>query len=344
MQAILSTQHGPQNVYLRAIDDPPAELKSDEVVIKVSSVGVCGSDIHVYHGTESFAMDYPVVLGHEMCGIVERVASQVTDFFVGDRVVSETAFRVCGACLNCREGRYNLCSQRRGFGAAVNGGMAERVLTRAAILHHVPDGVSDVSAALTEPTCVAYQAVVVNAGIQPGDVVAIIGPGPIGLMALQVTKLVCPSYIAMVGTPRDGSRLALAREWGADAVFDNVDTARDGLRSVGWADGVDVVIDAAGVAATVQLALDIVRPGGCITKIGWDSHPLNLSLDPLVAKAVRLQGSFSHTWSTWERVLRLLGRHSLRPELMAETFPLANWEQAFQRMGSQVIAKAVLTL
>lgn len=341
MDAIIATAHGPGNVKRAVIADPPAPGPG-EAVIAIGAVGVCGSDIHVYHGTESYPMRYPVALGHEMMGTIEALGAEVTGFKVGDRVVSETAFRVCGACVNCREGRYNLCPDRIGFGALVNGGMAERVLTRAAILHHVPESVSDVAAALTEPTCVAYQAVVVNTHIQPGDSVAVIGPGPIGLMAIQVLRLLSPCFIAAIGTSADQERLQLARKFGADEVFTDPAYAREELRRAGWGDGVDVVIDAVGLAETVRLALEMVRSGGQITKIGWDPKALNVSLDPLIAKAVRLQGSFSHVWSTWERVLCLMARGRLRPEAMAEVFSFDSWETGFSRMADKRVAKAVL--
>ncbi len=343
MRAILSLAHGPHQVKLGELRTP-SNPGPGEAILKVKAVGVCGSDIHVYHGTESYPMRYPVALGHEMTGEVTAIGPGVTDFAPGDRVVSETAYSVCGTCLMCRQGQYNLCPRRLGFGALVHGGMAEYVLTRAAICHHLPPKVDDVTAALTEPTCVAFHALTVNTRIIPGDTVVVIGPGPVGLMAVQVARLFNPRQLAVIGTPADQARLELARQFGADATYTKATDAERKLAAAGFGSGADVIIDAAGVTATLAPALQMVRPGGQITKIGWGPQVPEFSLDPLVAKAVRLHGSFSHTWETWERVLALMARGDLSPQRMAATYPFDNWEAGFQEMASYRIAKAVLTL
>lgn len=341
MNAILASAHGAHQVRFGKLPDPEQPGRG-QVLLKIRAVGVCGSDIHVYHGSESFPMRYPVALGHEMMGTIEAVGPDVSNLVVGDRVVSETAYSVCGTCLLCRQGNYNLCPQRLGFGALVNGGMAEYLLTRAAIVHRVPDAVDDISAAMTEPTCVAFHGLTVNTHITPGDSVVIIGPGPIGLLAQQVARLYTPRYLAVVGTAVDDSRLRLAKSWGADAVYADMPEALDQLKT-GFG-GMDVVIDAAGVSSTLQAGLELVRAGGQITKIGWGPQPLDFNLDLLVAKAVRLNGSFSHHWETWERVLALTALSKLTPSAIAKTYPWEDWQTAFEDMAHHRIGKAVMVL
>ncbi len=343
MKAIVATSHGAHQVGWGDVPTP-SDPGPGQVIMNVQAVGVCGSDLHVYHGTESFPMRYPVALGHEMTGSIVAVGPGVQGWSIGDRVVSETAYQVCGTCLLCRQGHYNLCPDRLGFGALVDGGMAEYVLTRAAILHRVPEGVDEVSAAMTEPTSVAFHGLTVNTEITPGDSVVVIGPGPVGLMAVQVASLYSPRQLAVIGTAMDAPRLALARKLGADAVYEDSDSALAALKTAGFGIGADVVIDAAGVSSTLQLALALVRPGGQITKIGWGPQALEFSLDPLVAKAVRLRGSFSHHWETWERVLALMALAKLTPAVIAEAYPWQSWQTAFEDMGSHRIGKAVLVL
>jgi L-iditol 2-dehydrogenase len=315
-------------------------LAAGEVVVRTRAVGVCGSDIHAWHGTQSYPMKYPVTLGHEAVGIVERVAPGVETVAPGARVVSETARSVCGRCAACREGRYNLCPDRLGFGALCDGAMADAFITRADILHAVPDAVSDEVAAVTEPYCVAYNAVVERAHVRPGDVVAVIGPGPVGVFAAEISLLAGASEVLVAGVPGDEPRLELAGAMGCRT------SVSDGTwwQDAGLPGSSDVVIDSSGVSATLQAALTLARPGGQVVKVGWGPQPYGYPLDMLVAKAVELHGSFSHTWPTWERVLRLLGKGRLRPGGALRVYDFANWEAAFSDMADRAVLKAVLTL
>jgi alcohol dehydrogenase/L-iditol 2-dehydrogenase len=237
-----------------------------------------------------------------------------------------------------RQGLYNLDPTRKGFGYGVNGAMTKFVRVPSRILHRVPDGLAMEKAALTEPCCVAYSAVVKNARIEPGDRIVVFGPGPIGLLCAAMAKLQ-GAEVAVVGLERDRVRLDIAKQYGCVPIVDGLvewTKQGDGL-------GVDGVIDAAGVSATLKVALQIVRPAGWISKVGWGPQPLNFSLDPLVQKNIRLQGSFSHNWPIWERVIRLLatGKLDVAP-ITGGIWPLAQWHEAFEKMHSGEIAKAVL--
>src|SRR5262249_29878954 len=158
----------PHAVELREL--PVPEIGEEDVLLQVGAASVCGSDIHQYHGTQSWPVHVPVVLGHEFCGRVARVGKRVRGFKEGDRVVSETAASICGQCIYCRAGEYNLCPQRAGFGYGTHGAMADFVRVPERCLHHIPDSLPFERAALTEPCCVAYNAVAVKSHIRPGDV------------------------------------------------------------------------------------------------------------------------------------------------------------------------------
>jgi alcohol dehydrogenase/L-iditol 2-dehydrogenase len=200
------------------------------------------------------------------------------------------------------------------------------------------------TAALTEPCCVAYNAVCVHSRIQPGDTIAVIGPGPIGLLCAIMAKLSGAGHIIVIGIPGDAKRLEVAKRVGADTILGaQGEDVAEWVKNFGDGYGLDLVIDAAGVSASLKLALDIVRPAGQITKVGWGPQPFNFSLDQLVQKAATLQGSFSHNWPIWEKVISLLamGKIDLDP-ILNRISPLSEWHEAFEEMHSGGIVKGVL--
>lgn len=342
MPAVVHYELAPGRCELRRL--PVPEIGPEDVLLRVAAVGVCGSDVHQYHNTHSWRVNVPVVLGHEFCGVVERVGERVTGFRAGDRVVSETAAVIDPASPFCRAGRYNLDPARLGFGYGVDGAMATHVRVPARCLHHLPQTLDFVTAALTEPCCVAYEAVAQRSRIRPGDMVLVLGPGPIGLLCAQIARLSGAGEVVVVGLTRDRPRLALARERWASAAFDLQQDDIDGaLCEMGDGFGADLVIDASGASASLEAALRWVRPEGQITKVGWGPQALGYSLDPLVQKAVTVTGSFSHTFPVWERVVRLLTTGQLDPRpLISAAEPLESWERCFQGMGDGELLKAVL--
>jgi alcohol dehydrogenase/L-iditol 2-dehydrogenase len=334
--AVVNYASAKYSVELR--DVPRPAIADDEVLLEVLAVGVCGSDLHMWTGQQSWPVRYPVVLGHEFCGVIREVGSRVVGWKEGDRVVSETAAVIDPANPLSRQGLYNLDPNRRGYGAMVDGAMRRFVPVPSRILHRMPDGLAFEQAALTEPCCVAYNAVVNNGRVKPGDRIVVFGPGPIGILCGAIAKL-CGATVAIVGLETDRARLDVARQYGCEPLVGSAgDWAResDGL-------GADGVIDAAGVSATLAAALDVVRPGGWISKVGWGPQPLGFSLDPLVQKNVTLQGSFSHHWPIWERVIQLLaaGTLDVRP-ITGGVWPLHEWHEAFETMHSGAVVKAVL--
>jgi len=322
----------------------PAAIADDEVLLRTGAIGVCGSEVHQYHNTQSWPVNVPVILGHEFCGAVAQVGRAIQGLREGDRVASETAARICGQCAYCRSGDYNLCPKRLGFGYGVDGAMADWVKVPARCLHRLPDSVSFEKAALTEPCCVAYNATCIQTRIRPGDSVLIVGPGPIGLLCLALARLSGASWLGVSGLKQDEQRLSIARSLGADRTLTGGrDQVQEVVRSLGDGLGVDVVIDASGHSAALELALAAVRPAGQITKVGWGPQPLGFSLDPLVQKAVRLQGSFSHNFAIWEQVIGLLASGQLDPSpLIDRILPLSGWRSCLDEMASGRIVKGVL--
>lgn len=335
--AVVNFGPEPHSVELREIPIP--EIGPDDVLLEVAAVGVCGSDLHQWTAQHSWPVNYPVTLGHEFAGVICQTGAAVKSFREGDRVVSETAAVIDPDSPLTRVGRYNLDPSRKGFGYGVNGAMTQKVRVPARCLHRVPKELPLRYAALTEPCCVAFSAVAANVTVLPGDRVLVLGPGPIGLLCGAIARL-RGAEVGVVGLPRDKARLDLAAEFDCLA-FSPEEAAdwarqRDGL-------GCEGVVDAAGVSATLKSAMDLVRPAGWISKVGWGREPLGFSLDPLVQKNVQLQGSFSHTWAIWERVLALIASGALpASKIVGGVWSLENWHEAFETMHSGSIAKSVL--
>ena len=334
--AVINYSSAKGSVELREIDKP--EIGEDDVLLEVANIGVCGSDLHQWTADHSWTVNYPVVLGHEFGGHILELGSRVTNWKVGDRVVSETAAVVNMSSPMSRIGLYNLDPDRKGFGYGVNGAMTKYVKVPARCLHRVPDQLPFEQACLTEPCCVAYNAVVNNSPIKPGDRVIVIGPGTIGILCAAVARL-CGAQVAVTGLEADKHRLAIATQYGCEAIIGDASAwARktDGL-------GADTVIDAAGSSFTLKLALDLVRPNGHITKVGWGPQPLGFSLDPLVQKNVTLQGSFSHNWPVWEKVISLLanGQLDVKP-IIGGVWPITEWHEAFEKMHKGEVVKSIL--
>jgi alcohol dehydrogenase/L-iditol 2-dehydrogenase len=326
----------PHSVEVREVDRPVAG--DDDVIIQVEAASVCGSDLHQWEGSNSWPVNYPVVLGHEFGGHVFELGKNVTAWKEGDRVVSETAAVVDMSSPMSRQGLYNLDPNRKGFGYGVNGAMTRYVKVPQRLLHKIPDNVSFDHASMTEPCSVAYSATIAPGHVRPGDRIVILGPGPIGVLSAAMARM-AGAQVALVGLERDRTRLDVAKKYGCEVIIGDVKDwamAVDGL-------GADGVVDAAGVSATLKIALDVVRPNGWISKVGWGPQPFNFSLDPLVQKNVRLEGSFSHNWPMWERVLRMLSTKQLDlTPVLGGTFPIEQWETAFTKMHSGEFIKSVI--
>lgn len=324
------------SVEIREIERPV--IGEEDVLLEVAYVGVCGSDLHQWTADHSWPVNYPVVLGHEFAGNIVELGSKVINWKEGDRVVSETAAVIDTNNPMSKIGLYNLDPTRKGFGYGVNGAMTRFVKVPARCLHKVPDEIPFEHACLTEPCCVAYSAVIENTGLKPGDRVIVLGPGTIGILCAAMARL-CGAQVAIVGLEADRHRLDIAKQYGCETIIgDATEWAykRDGL-------GADCVIDAAGSSITLKIAMQLVRPNGKITKVGWGPQPLGFNLDPLVQKNIRLQGSFSHNWPMWERVLALMasGQLNVKP-IIGGVWPVIDWHTAFEKMHKGEIVKSIL--
>ena len=324
---------------------PVPEIGPDDALVKVAFIGVCGSDPHMHHNKVSYKVNVPLILGHEFSGTIEKLGANVKGYAIGDRITAETHADYCGKCLMCRTNNYHVCRERKGYGFQTDGAYAKYVKVPSRILHKLPENVSLKEASLTEPLCVAYSAMVKNSPLKPGDLVVIIGPGPIGLLCAKMASIIGAADIVVIGTDGDEGRLELAKKLGATLTINSskVDPVPI-IMAMHEKYGADLVVDAAGFSPTLKLSIDIVRPCGQINKIGWGPQPVGFSLDPLIAKAVTLRGLFSHNWDVWEKSLLLMENKTVDLNmLVTHEMPIDKWHEAFELMESKEGLKVVLT-
>ncbi len=342
MKAVV--KHGQEDgmVELREVEIP--KIGPGDVLLEVKAAGICGSDIEMWRHHYTYRVNTPVILGHEFCGVIAEVGAKVTGFQAGDRVISETSAYVCGSCRFCRTGFYNMCPERLGYGYGTDGAFTNYVKVRQEILHKIPNSLSFEEAALTEPACVGYNAVLARSRANPGDTVAVIGPGPIGLFCLQMAKIAGAATVIVIGTNVDKDRLETAKQLGADVTI-NGEKDDAPAQVLGLTDGVgaDLVVDCAGSSVTLKQSLQMVRRLGQITKVGWGPKPVDFSLDLLLTKSATLQGTYGHHWSIWKQVIRLVGKGIIRMKpFISAVMPLNEWEKAFTLVEQRKVVKAIL--
>jgi L-iditol 2-dehydrogenase len=340
MKALMKTAPGPGNLEIRDIPEPTPG--PGQVVIEVGKTGICGTDIHIHRG--EYGCVPPMVLGHEVMGRIAEVGGGVAGLTVGQRVITETFFHTCGTCRACREGRINLCPDRRSIGTHVNGGFTRYLVVPAIKVHPLPDSIDDTSAALTEPLACCVHGVLELAGVTPADVVVLSGPGAIGLLCLQAAKAAGATLVA-VGTAADEGRLDLAKKLGADHVLAvGRDDVERRVADLTGGMGADMTIEAAGAGPSVNQCLRLVRKGGTFCQIGLFGAPISVDYDLIPMKELRVIGSFAQVPSSWHRALDLMaaGKVKTAPLVTSER-PITEWQDAFDDFFTRRECKMLLT-
>ena len=292
----------------------------DEVLIKVASVGVCGSDVHYYqHGRNGpYVVDAPLVLGHELSGRIEQVGDDVDPGRIGQRVAIEPQ-RPCRVCAQCKAGRYNLCPDMEFFATPpIDGAFSEFIAIQSDFAFDIPDNVSDEAAALMEPLSVGIWASQ-RANIEPGARVLVAGAGPIGVIVAQTARAFGASEVIV--TDIDAGRREFALTAGATRVIDPVTESVEGLE-------VDAFIDATGAAPAVRSGIRAVRPAGRVILVGLGNDDLELPVSFLQNREIWLSGVFRYA-NTWPLAIELVssGRVDL-DRLVTARFGLADAERA----------------
>jgi L-iditol 2-dehydrogenase len=340
MKAVVKKQRGEGFVELMDVPDPM--IGDTDVLVQVNAAGICGSDLMILH---DFFPGYnvPVILGHEFAGIVKGVGSRVTRISTGERVVCETHAYVCNQCTYCKTGLYNLCMTRKGFGYGLDGAFAKYVKVREPIIHQLPDSIILDEAAALEPLAVLVNALTKNAKISLGDSVLISGPGPIGLLAVQVARLSGAKKIAVVGTEHSRKRLDLAAKLGADLILTDQELTEGLSRSDGYADSFDVGIITTGTPTAFEPVLRAVRKAGTVIHIGESTKQASFKFSLIEKKNLTVQGSFSHNWPIWEKAISLVENKKVDlASIISHKISLDDWKTGFDLAESRVGVKVLI--
>jgi L-iditol 2-dehydrogenase len=279
---------GPERLRLEERADP--QPSAGEVVVAVRASGICGSDVHGYLGTTGRRRP-GVVMGHEAAGVVSGIGAGVTTLAPGDHVVLRSILP-CGACEQCRRSQPNVCVNRRGLGMHLDGAYADAVVLPEDALLRMPAAVAFEDAALVEPLAVAMHAVAITP-VAPGDAVAIIGAGPIGLLTLLAVRMLGVGPIHV--TDRSPHRLEVARALGATSTSDvtQADAVSEILDATGGR-GADVVFEAVGSSPTVDQSVRAARRGAQVTWIGNSDPRVELGMQDVVTKELTLRGAYGY--------------------------------------------------
>jgi alcohol dehydrogenase len=339
--------HGPG---IKAWEEvPKPEIMADtDAIVRVDATTICGTDLHILKGDVPIVTDGRI-LGHEAVGTVESVGSGVKTVKAGDRVLV-SCVSVCGTCRFCREGRPGQCLGGGGWilGYLIDGTQAEyvRVPFADASTYPVPDGAADEDILmLADILPTGYEVGVLNGGVRPGDVVAVVGAGPVGLSAIMGASLYSPSRIVAIDLA--DSRLEAAKLFGADVTVNNSrEDAVEAVRSLTGGLGADVTIEAVGMPGTFELAVELVRPGGRIANIGVHGAPATLHLEEQWIRDITITTGLVDAYST-PTLLRLLASgHVDAGRFITHRFALGQMDEAysvFARAGDTGALKVVLS-
>jgi alcohol dehydrogenase len=339
--------HGPDDKAWEEVPRPRLQDDTDAIV-RVDAVTICGTDLHILKGDVPAVTDGRV-LGHEAVGTVEEVGAGVKTVRVGDKVLV-SCITACGSCRFCREGSYGQCTGGGGWilGHLIDGTQAEyvRVPFADTSTHAAPSGVTDEELLmLADILPTGYEVGVLNGRVGPGDVVAVVGAGPIGLAAIMSARLYSPAHVVAIDLA--DSRLEAAKQFGADVVVNN--TSEDPLEVVrGLTDGLgaDVSVEAVGVPATFELAVELIRPGGRVANVGVHGEPATLHLEDLWLRNVTITTGLVDTFST-PTLLRLAESKQVDPRpFITHHFALDEFMEAydvFSRAADTGALKVVLT-
>jgi alcohol dehydrogenase len=339
--------HGPGRKAWEDAPDPTI-LHDGDAIVRVDAVTICGTDLHILKGDVPAVTDGRI-LGHEAVGTVEQVGSGVKTLAVGDRVLV-SCVTSCGTCRFCRDGRYGQCLGGGGWilGNTIDGTQAELVRVPFAdnSTYPVPAGVTDEQILmLADILPTGYEVGVLNGRVQPGDVVAVVGAGPIGLAAIMGARLFSPSHIVAIDLV--DSRLDAAKQFGADVVVNNTrEDAAAVVADLTGGLGADVAIEAVGTPATFEQAVRLARPGGHIANIGVHGTSATLHLEDLWSRDVTITTGLVDT-VTAPTLLRLLLSDQLDAgRFVTHHFGLDDFEEAydtFARAADTGALKVVLT-
>ena len=317
----------------------------DEVEIKIAAAGICGSELHLFHDNHSYTPG--TVIGHEYSGVISRVGSNITDWKVGDRVITENHFGSCGKCFYCRTGNQALCKTRGGVGYHRNGGWAEYLCAPTRYMIRIPDTMSMEEATVVEPLAILTEALTVKEPVHAGEIVLVQGCGTIGLLAAQVAKAAGAGCVIITGMDQDEEvRLSIARKLpGIDHVVNIQKQDLSALiAELTDGEGVDVVVEASGSPAGIASSIEAVRRLGRVLAIGEAPRAeIPFNWNRAVFKGITLKFNFGSNYLAWHRAVQMIesGKVDVR-SLITHRIDMADFMEGFRLLDEKKAVKVVM--
>lgn len=321
----------------------PVIQAATDAIVRVVKTTICGTDLHILKGHVP-SVSQGRILGHEGVGVVEQIGESVANFCVGDRVLI-SCITSCGMCSNCKKGMFSHCLKEGGWilGNRIDGTQAEFVRIPFAdnSLYSIPPGANDESfVMLSDILPTGFEVGVINGGVKPGDIIAIVGCGPIGVAVLMTAQFYAPAEIIVIDI--DDNRLAMAKKLGATQTINNSDgNAIAAVMRMTLGVGVDVAIEAVGISSTFDVCQGIVAAGGRIANVGVHGKPVQLNLDKLWSHNITLTTGLVDTSST-AMLLKTVAAQKLQPsQLISHHFQFHQMLQAYETFGNAMQEKAM---
>jgi L-iditol 2-dehydrogenase len=341
MLAVVKARPELGGIEIREVQTPSIK-KSTEVLIKIKTCGICGTDVHFYEWMpHSRWITLPRILGHELAGEVVEIGKDVVNVKPGDRIVTET-WGGCGHCYYCRTGQFNMCLNQQRLGQQVDGGMAEYVAIDQINLYTIPASLPYDQAAVIEPVGVAMHAME-HCTKNPGDNYVILGPGPIGLLAGMVAKASGAAKVFITGIGIDEKRLEIAARLGLTPINVEKENAEELIKDMTNGLGADIAIDTSGGANSLSQALRFVRLAGQIVLVGL-APAAEFDYTQIVRREAKVFGTWRRQPITWMRAIRLVanGVIDVKP-LISHVMPMQQAEEAFKLLHERKGMKIILT-
>lgn len=336
--AVLKAPHQPLSIE----DAPTPSMGRGDALVRVAACGVCSTDLHFVHGTPTYKKP-PLILGHEISGIVEEVGDEAATVRKGERVLVPPII-YCGRCRNCREGRDNVCENMLMVGSYVDGGFAEYISVPAHVLIKLPDSIPlHEGAIISDAVSTAFHAVKQRGEVRPGEWAAVFGCGGVGINVVQIAAA---SGALVIAVDVDERKLELARRLGAVEALDGRDPElAKKIRSL-TGGGVDVAFEVVGRPAVMDGAFESVKVGGRMVVVGYSMENWNFRVGRLMFRELKLIGSFGCRSTDYSPLLRMFEKGRLRlNEIVTEKLRLEEINEALKRLEeSRVVGRQVVII
>lgn len=333
-------------------DVPEPICGNEDIILEVKASAICGADLKHYN-VENGSDDFDSVRGHEFSGEIVEIGKQVTDWAIGQRVVSDNTGHVCGHCHACEMGDFLLCPEKVNLGLGLNGGFSKYVKIPGEILRvhknaiwEIPENVTFEEATILDPISNAYKALAQRSSFLPGENIVIFGVGPLGLFSLQMAGIMGAINRIVVGLDEDSIvRFDVAKKLGATHIINSSrENVIERVEEICGKNGVGTVVDCAGANIVLKQSIEFLRTNGEFIRVGMGFKPVDFSINDISMKAISIIGHMGYDSRSWRNSINLLQNGRINAKaLITHRLPLSEWRKGFELMINKKAIKVILT-